>query len=88
MFARTFVIVTLAVAVAAFPAKRDTCSTGTLSCCNQVAPANQLSLTQLLPLGIQDPNAPVGIECTPIGLGGLATAGNWCVLTSSAHSCI
>ena len=98
MFARTTAVVTsllyLSVLAAALPSPQGdiapVCSTGTVSCCNQIAPASQVPLAQLLPLllalNIQDANVPVGLECTPLSVLGGATAGNWYVLCSYPRS--
>ena len=79
MFSRALVVITLAVAAVASPTGRsDVCSTGTVSCCNQIAPANQVPtndvLAALLALNIQDLDIPVGIECTPLSVLGGASA--------------
>lgn len=63
-----------------FYAKRDTCSSGTLSCCNTNQPAsniNEPTLGGLLPIDISNLNIPVGITCTPISVLGAGSGANW-----------
>ncbi|KAF9007118.1 origin recognition complex subunit 5 C-terminus-domain-containing protein [Cyathus striatus] len=72
--------VTLALAslAAATPARRDSCTTGALQCCDSVQAANSpatSTLLSLLGIAVQDVTAQVGLTCSPIsavGVGGNA----------------
>ncbi|KAF5388996.1 hypothetical protein D9757_005124 [Collybiopsis confluens] len=63
----------LATLAAATPTPRDTCSTGAMQCCNSLTTANDpaaASIIHSLGVVVQDVNAGVGLQCSPvIGLG-------------------
>ncbi|KAF9007119.1 fungal hydrophobin-domain-containing protein [Cyathus striatus] len=69
----------LATLAAATPARRDTCTTGALQCCDSVQAANSpaaSSLLSVLGIVVQDVTAQVGLTCSPISVVG--TGGNSC----------
>ncbi|KAF5350944.1 hypothetical protein D9757_013735 [Collybiopsis confluens] len=75
-FKAAFVTAAIASLAAASPAPRDTCSTGSIQCCNSVSNSSDPTITQLAGLlGIALPsiNIGVGLVCSGIsviGLGG------------------
>ncbi|CDO68212.1 hypothetical protein BN946_scf184913.g2 [Trametes cinnabarina] len=87
MFAKLFTLSALAILAAATPApipgggeSGSTCDTAPIQCCESVVPASSDSATNILKgLGvvIQDVNALVGLECSPISVVGVGS-GNAC----------
>ncbi|KAH8109080.1 fungal hydrophobin [Phellopilus nigrolimitatus] len=58
---------------------RETCSTGTVQCCNSIAPAGSTSsadLVGLIPIDLQGLNVPLGINCDPITAIGVGSGGS------------
>ncbi|KAF8553190.1 fungal hydrophobin [Imleria badia] len=81
MFARLFAVASLAALAVASPlvVRDQTCTTGTMNCCNSVQDAS--TVTQLFGLlGVADILAgvtgPVGLGCSPLTIVGIA--GNSC----------
>ncbi|KAI0653911.1 fungal hydrophobin [Cubamyces menziesii] len=79
----TFALAALPILAAATPLTArggDSCSTGSIQCCNQTADSNDPAVSTLLALlgiNVQNVNALVGLQCTPITVIGVAT-GNSC----------
>ncbi|KAF5385533.1 hypothetical protein D9757_006724 [Collybiopsis confluens] len=69
-FKAAFVTAAIATLVAASPARRATCSTGPVQCCNHVEKASNPAvglLATLVGVLIQDTNVDVGLQCSPVG---------------------
>lgn len=77
----TLVLAAFAVANPTHPyAKRATCSSGTLQCCDSIQPSNQFSadeLAGLLPIGVSNLGVPIGVNCNPISVIGVGSGANW-----------
>lgn len=86
MFANTLLTLAVAALAAASPVARrgdvGECNTGSLQCCNTVAPASDLSpatLAGLLGVVISGLDVVVGLECTSIPIVGIDASNTWCV---------
>ncbi|EIW52195.1 hydrophobin [Trametes versicolor FP-101664 SS1] len=84
MFAKFFTIASLAILAAATPTPggepASSCSTGPVQCCDSTAKANSAAATSILDsigVVVQDVNALVGLDCSPISVVGVG-AGNVC----------
>ncbi|KAL5480463.1 hypothetical protein ACEPAI_1733 [Sanghuangporus weigelae] len=87
MFALTFKVATTILAIAsaavavAIPApvpSSGSCSTGTMQCCDSIAPndsTNSQTLAGLIPIGLVGTSVPVGLNCIPISVLGLGSSG-------------
>ncbi|KAI0333057.1 hydrophobin 2 [Cubamyces sp. BRFM 1775] len=85
MFSRAiaFAVITTPLLAAATPTAleaRQTCSTGSLQCCQQTTTAGSAAasaILSLLGIVVQDVNALVGLTCSPINVVGVGS-GNAC----------
>ncbi|KAF8993780.1 hydrophobin-315 [Cyathus striatus] len=94
-FKLSAVTLALATLAAATPVARDTCTTGSLQCCNSVSTAGDSAVAKLLGLlgiVVQDVTAIVGLNCSPIsviGVGGdSCTAQSVCCTNNSFNGLI
>ncbi|EJD00329.1 fungal hydrophobin [Fomitiporia mediterranea MF3/22] len=54
------------------------CSSGSMQCCDSIAPAGSTgdsSLGGLIPVNLQGLNVPIGVNCNPVNVPGLGTSG-------------
>ncbi|KAI0737160.1 hydrophobin [Daedaleopsis nitida] len=78
MFAKSTVLSALAILVAATTAWAQ-CTTGTAQCCQSTSTADSAAVAPILDaLGIvvQDVNALIGLNCSPIGVVGVGSNNN------------
>ncbi|KAF9007185.1 hydrophobin-315 [Cyathus striatus] len=78
-FKLSAVTLALATFAAATPVARDTCTTGSLQCCNSVQSASNSAVSKLLGLlgiDVSSVTALVGVTCSPISVVGVG--GNSC----------
>lgn len=84
MFAKLFTVASLAILAAATPTPggepASSCSTGPVQCCNSVQKADSAAATSILgSIGVvvQDVNALVGLDCSPISVVGVGAGNAW-----------
>lgn len=88
MFARALIILTVVAAALASPTRRDVCDTGSLSCCDNIQPAEQSAGTFAGVINLENLSVPVGVTCTPLGILGVATSGTWYVSDAPSSPCV
>ena len=84
MFSKLALLATVSFALSTFALpggpSSDSCSTGSLQCCDRVEQANHEDATALLGLvgaTVQDVTVAVGLQCNPISVIGVASGNNW-----------
>lgn len=86
MFAKLFAISVFAILAAAIPAPNDTpaggesCSTGSIQCCQSVQDANSTAIAPILgALGVdlQDITGLIGLTCSSINVVGVGSGNAW-----------